>query len=45
MGAGTLVAVPHARVPATESVRASVLTGVRSKELDEEEPRPKSCAP
>jgi lactate permease len=38
-GAGALVAVPHARVPATESVRASVLTGVRSEELDEEDPR------
>ncbi|GAB2872571.1 hypothetical protein GCM10027074_45260 [Streptomyces deserti] len=39
-GAGALVAVPHARVPATESVRASVLTGVRSEELDEHDPRP-----
>ncbi|MCI3272669.1 L-lactate permease [Streptomyces cylindrosporus] len=38
-GAGALVAVPHARVPATESVRASVLTGVRSEELDEADPR------
>ncbi|MFF4502463.1 L-lactate permease [Streptomyces sp. NPDC001401] len=38
-GAGALVAVPHARVPATESVRASVLTGVRSEELDEQDPR------
>ena len=38
-GAGALVAVPHARVPATESVRTSVLTGVRSEELDEEDPR------
>ncbi|MEW2079627.1 L-lactate permease [Streptomyces sp. NPDC017966] len=38
-GAGALVAVPHARVPATESVRASVLTGARSEELDEEDPR------
>ena len=38
-GAGALVAVPHARVPATESVRASVLTGVRSEELDEDDPR------
>ncbi|MCX5287747.1 MULTISPECIES: L-lactate permease [unclassified Streptomyces] len=38
-GAGALVAVPHARVPATESVRASVLTGARSEELDEQDPR------
>ncbi|WP_193514082.1 L-lactate permease [Streptomyces griseoloalbus] len=38
-GAGALVAVPHARVPAAESVRTSVLTGVRSEELDEEDPR------
>ena len=38
-GAGALVAVPHTRVPATESVRTSVLTGVRSEELDEEDPR------
>ena len=37
-GAGALVAVPHARVPAAESVRASVLTGARSEELDEEDP-------
>ncbi len=36
-GAGALVAVPHARVPAAESVRASVLTGVRSEELDDKE--------
>ncbi|MFC8433739.1 L-lactate permease [Streptomyces sp. NPDC057253] len=33
-GAGALVAVPHARVPAEESVRASVLTGTRSEDLD-----------
>ncbi|MFD9006294.1 L-lactate permease [Streptomyces sp. NPDC059582] len=39
-GAGALVAVPHARVAAAESVRASVLTGVRSEELDEPDPRP-----
>jgi lactate permease len=39
VGAAALVAVPHARVPATESVRASVLTGTRSEELDEEDPR------
>ncbi|MGW2516477.1 L-lactate permease [Streptomyces sp. NPDC001617] len=38
-GAGALVAVPHARVPATESVRASVLTGTRSEELDVTDPR------
>ena len=38
-GAGALVAVPRSRVPATESVRASVLTGARSEELDEEDPR------
>lgn len=37
-GAGALVAVPHARVPADEAVRASVLTGVRSEELDEADP-------
>ncbi|WP_432118437.1 L-lactate permease [Streptomyces sp. bgisy032] len=37
-GAGALVAVPHARVPAAESVRASVLTGARSEELDAEDP-------
>ncbi|MFH8497323.1 L-lactate permease [Streptomyces coeruleorubidus] len=36
-GAGALAAVPHARVPAAESVRASVLTGVRSEELDEQD--------
>ncbi|MBK3646892.1 L-lactate permease [Streptomyces sp. MBT33] len=38
-GAGALVAVPHARVAATEEVRASVLTGARSEELDEADPR------
>src|SRR2546425_55759 len=38
-GAGALVAVPHARVPADESVRASVLTGARSEDLDETDPR------
>jgi lactate permease len=37
-GAGALVAVPHARVPADESVRASVLTGARSEDLDEADP-------
>ncbi|WP_060884467.1 L-lactate permease [Streptomyces caniscabiei] len=35
LGAGALVAVPHARRPAAEPVRASVLTGVRSEDLDE----------
>ncbi|MGW5511657.1 L-lactate permease [Streptomyces albogriseolus] len=38
-GAGALMAVPHARVPAHESVRSSVLTGARSEELDAEDPR------
>jgi lactate permease len=38
-GAGALVAVPHARVPADESVRASVLTGARSEDLEETDPR------
>ncbi|MEU1084594.1 L-lactate permease [Streptomyces sp. NPDC005908] len=37
-GAGALMAVPRARVPAAESVRASVLTGTRSEELDAEDP-------
>jgi lactate permease len=37
-GAGALGAVPHARVPAAEAVRASVLTGARREELDEEDP-------
>ncbi|MER5916927.1 L-lactate permease [Streptomyces sp. NPDC001982] len=40
IGAGALVAVPHARVPATEAVRTSVLTGARSADLDESDPRP-----
>ncbi|MGW3649777.1 L-lactate permease [Streptomyces sp. NPDC000878] len=39
-GAGALMAVPHARRPATEPVRVAVLTGVRSEDLDEEDPRP-----
>ncbi|MFE7975044.1 L-lactate permease [Streptomyces shenzhenensis] len=39
-GAGALVAVPHARVPATEAVRASVLTGARSDDLAETDPGP-----
>ncbi|SFO14186.1 lactate permease [Streptomyces sp. cf124] len=38
LGAGALVAVPHARRPAAEPVRASVLTGVRSEDLDERDP-------
>ncbi|MGC0340268.1 L-lactate permease [Streptomyces sp. SLBN-8D4] len=38
-GAAALVAVPRARVPADESVRASVLTGARSEDLDETDPR------
>ncbi|MEU5740130.1 L-lactate permease [Streptomyces tendae] len=38
VGAGALVAVPQARRPAAEPVRASVLTGVRSEELDEDDP-------
>ncbi|CAM5453656.1 L-lactate permease OS=Streptomyces rochei OX=1928 GN=G3I25_01120 PE=3 SV=1 [Streptomyces rochei] len=37
LGAGALVAVPHSRRPAAEPVRAAVLTGVRSEELDEED--------
>ncbi|MFI6491850.1 L-lactate permease [Streptomyces sp. NPDC050564] len=39
-GAAALVAVPQARRPAAEPVRAAVLTGVRSQDLDEEDPRP-----
>lgn len=38
LGAGALVAVPHARRPAAEPVRASVLTGVRSEDLDDRDP-------
>jgi len=38
-GAGALVAVPQARRPAPELVRASVLTGVPSEDLAEEDPR------
>lgn len=37
-GAGALVAVPHARRPAAEPVRAAVLTGARSEDLDEDDP-------
>ncbi|QQC89619.1 L-lactate permease [Streptomyces alfalfae] len=40
IGAGALVAVPHARRPAAEPVRATVLTGVRSEDLDHDDPRP-----
>ncbi|MEV1022441.1 L-lactate permease [Streptomyces sp. NPDC050264] len=40
IGAGALVAVPHARRPVAEPVRAAVLTGVRSEDLDEDDPRP-----
>ncbi|MBA4866459.1 L-lactate permease [Streptomyces sp. PSKA54] len=39
-GAGALVALPGARKPAEEPVRAAVLAGVRSEELDEDDPRP-----
>ncbi|MEU9334859.1 L-lactate permease [Streptomyces sp. NPDC048290] len=38
-GAGALAAVPRARRPATETVRTAVLTGARSAELDERDPR------
>ncbi|WP_434590430.1 L-lactate permease [Streptomyces sp. A5-4] len=38
-GAGALMAVPSARKPADEPVRATVLTGVRSEDLDREDPR------
>ncbi|GDY54185.1 hypothetical protein SVIO_048080 [Streptomyces violaceusniger] len=39
LGAAVLVAVPAARRPAEEPVRAAVLTGVRSDDLDREDPR------
>ncbi|MEU1500289.1 L-lactate permease [Streptomyces sp. NPDC005732] len=39
-GAAALVALPGARRPAAEPVRVAVLTGVRSEDLDEEDPRP-----
>ncbi|MDT3727552.1 L-lactate permease [Streptomyces sp. DSM 41972] len=39
VGAGALMAVPHSRVPAAESVRTSVLTGTRTEELDADDPR------
>ncbi|WP_259294309.1 L-lactate permease [Streptomyces resistomycificus] len=38
-GAGALVAVPQARRPAAEPVRAAVLTGTRGEDLDEDDPR------
>ncbi|MFM9371552.1 L-lactate permease [Streptomyces sp. Da 82-17] len=38
-GAAALVALPSARKPAAEPVRAAVLTGVRSEDLDTEDPR------
>lgn len=40
VGAAALVAVPAARRPAEEPVRAAVLTGVRSDDLDHVDPRP-----
>lgn len=39
-GAGALMAVPSARKPAAEPVRVAVLTGVRSEDLDQDDPRP-----
>jgi lactate permease len=39
VGAAALIAVPSAREPAAEPVRASVLTGTRSADLDHEDPR------
>ncbi|MGW4312473.1 L-lactate permease [[Kitasatospora] papulosa] len=39
VGAGALIALPGARRPADEPVRAAVLTGVRSEDLDQEDPR------
>ncbi|MEU1804225.1 L-lactate permease [Streptomyces sp. NPDC019937] len=39
IGAAALVAVPSARRPAEEPVRAAVLTGVRSDDLDHADPR------
>ncbi|WP_328538419.1 L-lactate permease [Streptomyces sp. NBC_00344] len=38
-GAAALMAVPAARRPAAEPVRATVLTGVRSADLDQQDPR------
>ncbi|MET8013853.1 L-lactate permease [Streptomyces sp. NPDC005271] len=40
IGAAALVAVPAARRPAEERVRAAVLTGVRSDDLDHDDPPP-----
>ncbi|ATL28212.1 L-lactate permease [Streptomyces formicae] len=40
IGAAALVAVPAARRPAAEPVRAAVLTGARSEDLDQDDPRP-----
>ncbi|WP_069816280.1 L-lactate permease [Streptomyces sp. TP-A0874] len=40
VGAGALVALPSARKPADEAVRAAVLTGARSDDLDREDARP-----
>ncbi|MFD6573492.1 L-lactate permease [Micromonospora chalcea] len=39
-GAAALMLVPSARKPADEAVRASVLQGVRSDDLDHDDPRP-----
>ncbi|MGW7072213.1 L-lactate permease [Streptomyces sp. NPDC054855] len=39
-GAGALMAVPGARKPAAEPVRVAVLTGARSEDLDQDDPRP-----
>ncbi|WP_306337632.1 L-lactate permease [Streptomyces sp. KL118A] len=39
-GAAALMAVPRARRPAAEPVRAAVLTGARSEDLDQDDPRP-----
>ncbi|MET9534542.1 L-lactate permease [Streptomyces sp. NPDC006649] len=39
VGAAALMAVPGARRPVTEPVRAAVLTGERSEDLDEADPR------
>ncbi|WP_030742408.1 L-lactate permease [Streptomyces sp. NRRL F-5135] len=38
-GAAALVALPSARRPAAEPVRTAVLTGVRSEDLDRDDPR------
>ncbi|MFF4247727.1 L-lactate permease [Streptomyces sp. NPDC001822] len=39
VGAGALIALPGARRPADEPVRTAVLTGARSEDLDQEDPR------